>query len=102
MPMVYVTVPQGDGESIARTLVAERLAAGVNRVGCDSTYRWEGDVVETPEEILLVQTTADRYPALCERLCELHPHEVPCIERFDEADVSDAFADWRAAATEPE
>jgi periplasmic divalent cation tolerance protein len=27
---------------------------------------------------------------------ELHPHDVPCIERFEEADVLDAFADWRA------
>lgn len=102
MALVYVTVPREDGESIAHRLVDERLAAGVNRIACDSTYRWEGEVLEAGEEILLVQTTADRYLALCERLQDLHPHEVPCIERFDEADALDAFADWRAAATEQE
>jgi len=102
MPTVYVTVPQGHGESIARTLVEEHLAAGVNRVQCESTYRWKGDVVDAAEEILLAKTTAERYPVLRDRIRELHPHEVPCIERFDEADALGAFTEWREAATSTE
>nr|WP_197428466.1 hypothetical protein [Halapricum sp. CBA1109] len=34
-----------------------------------------------------------------DRIEALHPYEVPCIERFDEAAL-DAFADWRANAVE--
>jgi periplasmic divalent cation tolerance protein len=30
----------------------------------------------------------------------LHPYDVPCIDRFDEADDLPAFAAWRADAVE--
>ncbi|SEH46880.1 CutA1 divalent ion tolerance protein [Halopenitus malekzadehii] len=47
-----MTVPRDHAKRIAETVVAERLAACVNRVPCRSTYRWDGDVVtdeETPD-----------------------------------------------------
>lgn len=94
MPTVYVTAPADTAEEIARELVADRLAACVNRVACQSTYRWEGEVVEDEEEILLAKTTEDAYPELVDRVRALHPYDVPCIERFDEADVLEPFGDW--------
>ena len=101
MPTAYVTAPPEAAERLARALVEERLAACVNRVDAASTYRWEGRVHEEAEVVLLAKTTAGRYDALERRVRELHPHEVPCVERFEEADVLDAFADWRAAAVAP-
>jgi periplasmic divalent cation tolerance protein len=98
MPTVYVTAPPDAAEEIARELVAERLAACVNRVDCRSTYRWEGEVHDDDEEILLVKTTESHYARLVERVEAIHPHDVPCIERFDETDVFPAFAQWRADA----
>lgn len=98
MATAYVTAPPEAAERIARTLVEERLAACVNSVDCDSVYRWDGAVHEEGEVILLAKTTDERYPELCERVLELHPHDVPCIERFDEDGVLEAFADWRAGA----
>jgi periplasmic divalent cation tolerance protein len=101
VPTAYVTAPPEAAERLARALVEERLAACVNRVDATSTYRWEGRVHEEAEVVLLAKTTAGRYDALERRVRELHPHEVPCVERFEEADVLDAFADWRAAAVAP-
>lgn len=95
MPTVYVTAPPEAAVEIAETLVEERLAACVNRVPCESTYRWEGEVHSDEEEILLAKTTDDAYDALVERVAEVHPYDVPCVERFDESDVLAAFADWR-------
>jgi len=95
MPTIYITAPEEAAEEIAQTLVEERLAACVNSVACDSVYRWEGDVHNDTEEILLAKTTDERYPDLRDRVVELHPYEVPCIERFDEADIFGPFADWR-------
>jgi periplasmic divalent cation tolerance protein len=94
MPTAYVTAPTDAAADIASTLVEERLAACVNRVPCRSTYRWEGEVVEDEEEILLVKTTEERFPALQARILALHPYDVPCIERFEEVAVHDPFADW--------
>lgn len=98
MPTAYVTAPPEAAEEIARTLVEERLAACVNRLDCRSTYRWEGDVHDDEEVLLLAKTTEGRYADLAARVEELHPYEVPCVERFEEADVLAAFADWRAGA----
>ena len=100
MPTAYVTAPPEAAEDIARTLVEEELAACVNRLPCQSVYRWDGEVHDDDEAVMFVKTTADRYEALEARLTELHPYEVPCIERFDEDQVLDAFADWRADAVE--
>lgn len=99
MPTAYVTAPADAAPALARTLVEERLAACVNRVPCESTYRWEGEVVEDREVILLAKTTDERYPDLVERVEEEHPHETPCIERFEEREVLPAFADWIADST---
>ncbi|MCU4924803.1 divalent-cation tolerance protein CutA [Halobacteria archaeon AArc-dxtr1] len=95
MPTAYVTSPPDAAEEIATTLVSERLAACVNQVPCTSTYRWEGDIHRDDEVVLLAKTTDDAYDALVSRVREVHPHEVPCIERFDETRVLDSFAEWR-------
>jgi periplasmic divalent cation tolerance protein len=102
MPTAYVTAPPGAADDIAAALVEERLAACVNRLDCRSTYRWEGEVVTNEAEVvLLAKTTADRYAELRDRVLELHPHDVPCVERFDEADIHDDFADWRGKSISP-
>jgi len=95
MPTVYITAPPEEAADIARTLVEERLAACVNRVACDSVYRWEGEIRTDDEAILLAKTTGERYPELRERVVELHPYDVPCVERFDEDGLLESFADWR-------
>lgn len=101
MPTAYVTVPQSGAESFARELVEERLAACVNRVPCTSVYRWDGEINYDDEEILLIKTTDERYEELVEHVQDRHPYEVPCIERFDEADANAAFVDWRRRSVRP-
>jgi periplasmic divalent cation tolerance protein len=102
VPTLYVTAPPEAAAALARGAVEERLAACVNRVPCRSTYRWEGAVVDDEEEILLLKTTDDRYGALRSYLEREHPYDVPCIERFDEADVLDAFGAWVVDSTSEE
>lgn len=94
MPTVYITAPSDAASEIAKTLVEERLAACVNRVPCQSVYRWDGEIHDDEEVILLAKTTADTYEQLSTRVLEMHPYDVPCIERFDETDMLDAFANW--------
>lgn len=91
---VYVTAPPDAGAEIARTVVEERLAACVNRLDCTSTYRWEGAVHDDEEEILLAKTTGDGVAALTDRIVELHPYDVPCVETFAADDATDPFAEW--------
>ncbi|MFP9193435.1 divalent-cation tolerance protein CutA [Natronosalvus vescus] len=99
MPTVYITVPTDAASEIAETLVSERLAACVNQLATTSTYRWEGTIHREDETVLLAKTSADRYDDLVDRVLDIHPHDVPCIERFDEDDILEAFSEWRDDVT---
>jgi periplasmic divalent cation tolerance protein len=100
MPTVYITAPPDAAADLASQLVEERLAACVNRVRCRSTYRWEGEVHDDDEVILLAKTTEEACDELMSRVAELHPYDVPCIERFDVADGTGPFAEWLDSAVE--
>ena len=76
--LVLSTVPDEGAESLARTLVDEKLAACVNlHPPMVSIYRWKGQVESAAEQQLLIKTTRDRLPALEARLKALHSYELP-------------------------
>lgn len=78
--VVLITVPQERAQDLARTLVSERLAGSVNVLpGGHSVYRWQGEVAEDAETLLIIKTTGERYPELETRVRALHPYEIPEI-----------------------
>ncbi|WP_135825860.1 divalent-cation tolerance protein CutA [Halorussus ruber] len=95
MPTAYITAPPEEAPDLAEALVDERLAACVNRFPCSSVYRWDGEVHRDDEVVLLAKTTDEAYDRLESRVEELHPYDVPCVERFEEGDLLDSFARWR-------
>ncbi|AFZ74074.1 divalent-cation tolerance protein CutA [Natronobacterium gregoryi] len=102
MPTAYITAPADEADAIAERLVEERLAACVNRFPITSTYRWEGEVHHDEEVALLVKTTDDAYADLVDFVEEIHPYDVPCLERFDESHVLESFVEWRAESISAE
>jgi len=94
--VVVTTVPDAaNADRIARILVGERLAACVTTLGAGrSTYRWQGAIESADELPLLVKTTEAGWPALRDRLRELHPYEVPEILALRVADGWPAYLDW--------
>lgn len=85
---------------IARVLLEESLAACVNQVpGVTSTYRWQGEIQDDAEVLLLIKTRRDRFEALRSRWVELHPYDVPELIAVDVADGLAAYLDWVAQET---
>jgi periplasmic divalent cation tolerance protein len=100
--IVLTTLPAGGSESIARTLVDERLAACVNALPpMTSFYRWKGVIEQELEQQIVIKTLRGRVPALLRRLRELHPYELPelLVVRADEG--SDAYLAWIRDNVEP-
>lgn len=99
--LVLNTCPdEATAARLARALVEERLAACVNRLPLTaSTYRWQGQVVEEAEVLLLIKTASDRYPALAKRLQALHPYQVPEIIALPLCDGLPAYLQWLVAQT---
>ena len=93
--VVLVTLPPERAQELARTLVTERLAGCVNILpGVQSIYRWEGEVAEDPESLLLIKTVGEQYPALEARIKSLHPYEVPEIVAVPFDRASPEFQSW--------
>ncbi len=92
--VVLISAATTEAESLARTLVEERLAACVSRVPVTSTYRWQGKVTSDDEVLLIVKTSDDCAPALEQRVQELHTYDVPEFVVLDSTAVSDRYLAW--------
>ncbi len=93
--LVFCSVPSAVADRLARLLVEERLAACVQALpGLRSTYRWEGEVQQDGETLLLIKTTTARYAALERSLAAHHPYELPEILAVDVAAGLPAYLRW--------
>jgi periplasmic divalent cation tolerance protein len=99
--LVYITMPDiTSAETLARTLVGERLCAGANILpGLLSVYRWRGKTEERGECACILKTTDERYAALEKRALELHPYETPCIAALPADRIYPPFLRWIAEET---
>jgi periplasmic divalent cation tolerance protein len=92
------TAPDAEtGARIARALVEERLAACVNLVpGVRSIYRWEGQVQDAGEVLLVIKTCAERVAALGVRLRALHPYALPELVALPAVGGLEGYLAWVA------
>ena len=97
--LILTTMPDDDrADTVARTLVEERLAACVNVHGpMQSTYRWKGRIERETERQLVIKTTRDRMAALELRLRALHPYELPEFLVVAAEGGAAAYLEWVAA-----
>ncbi len=76
-------------------LVAERHAACVNVIpSVRSTYRWQGEVQQDEESLLIIKTTAECFAALKEAVLKSHPYELPEIVAVNLSDGHAPYLDW--------
>lgn len=69
-----------ESEKLARALVEEKLVACVNILnGIRSIYRWENEVCDDPELLLVMKTARTTFDALEKRIVELHSYDTPEI-----------------------
>jgi periplasmic divalent cation tolerance protein len=94
--LALTTCPdEASAQAVATTLVQERLAACVNRVGgLRSTYIWEACLQDEAEILLIIKTTAARLDELQARLKSLHPYELPEFLAIAVAGGNERYLDW--------
>lgn len=106
--VVLCTAPAagGDGKlgaaDLARRLVEERLCACVNVLpAVRSFFRWQDQVDEAAELLLIVKTTAKAARTLRQRIVELHPYQVPEVLELAVADGLPAYLQWLGDSVHP-
>ncbi|HKK45505.1 MAG TPA: divalent-cation tolerance protein CutA [Balneolaceae bacterium] len=96
--LVYITTKnKQEAKTIGKKLVEERLAACVNIVeGMESIYRWEGEIVEETETILIAKTPYHNVKELSDRVKELHSYDCPCVIslQLSEQEGNEEYQHW--------
>jgi periplasmic divalent cation tolerance protein len=94
--LVYITTPdKAEAKKIGRALVESRLAACVNIIdSMNSIYRWEGQIQEDQEVVLIAKTTEKNLPALKDKVESMHAYEIPCIVCLPVAGGHEPFLQW--------
>jgi periplasmic divalent cation tolerance protein len=94
--VVLTTVGSADDAArLARAMVEQHAAACVNIIApVRSVYRWEGEVVDEGEWLLLCKTTARGAAALKNALLARHPYQLPEVLVIEAGQLSDAYAAW--------
>jgi periplasmic divalent cation tolerance protein len=94
--IVFVTCEtEEQAESIAETLVREKLAACVNILPkMWSCYVWKDEMTWSEEFQILIKTTQGRFGQLKERITQIHTYDVPEIVSVAMEDASPNYLDW--------
>ena len=94
--LIYVTAPnRAEAETIAETVVTERLAACANILdGATSIFHWDGKLCRENEAVLILKTTEEKTGALTARIKELHSYECPCIVVLPIEGGNFSFLNW--------
>ena len=104
MSNVYLILSTVDDHATAsrlsRQLVEEGLVACVNVVsGLISTYRWEDEIRQEEEYLMILKTSGRSLARTQARLVELHPYEVPEVVAILIESGHQPYLDWIASET---
>ena len=96
--LIYITTnSKEEARSIGRALVEEKLAACVNIIDrMESIYRWEGEIKEEQECLLIAKTHYSKVKQLTQRVDDMHSNDCPAVLSITltEHEGNNNYADW--------
>lgn len=99
--ILVTTGSEAEAEIIAKAVVEEQLAACVNILSpMRSIYRWEGQVADDREWLLLIKTRAERFAAVETRVKALHSYQVPEVIALPILAGAEGYLRWLREETE--
>ncbi len=88
-----------EANTLASEMVGRRLAACVNILGpVASVYRWQGEVENSEEFLLLIKSTEECGAAIQQVLTELHSYKVPELICLPIEGGLESYLSWIAAS----
>lgn len=88
---------QTEAETVASLLLEQNLIACAN-IFCEvrSLYRWEGQLHNDPEVVMIAKTSADKLESAIETLTRLHSYDCPCMTSWPIEAGNPAYLKWVA------
>jgi len=84
-----------DARTLVKALVQERvIACGTVLPAATSIYRWQNDLKEEGEAVVLLKTDASRWRDLAAAVRAHHPYEVPELLALPVAQGLESYLRW--------
>ena len=97
--VILTSCPPDKADGIAAHVVEGRFAACVTALpNARSTYRWQGQVQQENETLLLVKVPRAGLDACLAALTAVHPYEVPELLVLPVAGVNPSYLAWATAS----
>lgn len=94
MKLYYVTLNTTDeARQIGRTLLEKGLAVCVNWFPITCAYRWEGEITEEPEVVLIIKTQ-DGYRSEIQQTIQQQIQYTNFIAELSPSEANLGFLDW--------
>ena len=93
---IYMTAgSKEEAQKIGKALVESHLAACVNILdNMQSIYRWEEEVQQDTEVVLIAKTTDNLISQLIEKVLAMHSYDCPCIVSLPILSGYPPFLNW--------
>lgn len=94
--VLYITVSdREEGLRIGRALVEENLCACANvSENVTSIFRWEGEIQETTEAVLIAKTQRQHIDAIADLVKLEHSYDCPCVVALPIIGGNQDFLNW--------
>jgi len=100
MRLIITTCKPDEAETIADTLLEERLIASCNIIpNVITKVRWKGEALTQPESMLIMRTRTEFIWKLERRIIELNSFEVPEVATLEVKEWNAKYYNWLYAAT---
>lgn len=92
--IIYSTFPsKEEADKISKILIKEGLVACANIFNSNSFYKWNNQICDDNEFILIMKTSEDKIIKVKKIIKKHHPYEVPCIIDFN-VNLNKEYSDW--------
>lgn len=83
------------GKMIARQLISDGIAACVNIIPkLISIYRWDGEISEEEEALMLIKTKKPLFEQVRGRILQMHTYNLPEIISLDISNANKEYLNW--------
>jgi periplasmic divalent cation tolerance protein len=94
MKLYYITLNSiEEAQKIGRALLEKQVAVCVNWFPITCAYRWEGQITEEPEVVLIVKTHSGLYETI-EKVIRDHISYTNFIAELSPSSVNQSFLNW--------
>ena len=83
-----------NADIISKTLLEKKLIACAQRTTTQSSYRWQGKIIESDEILLQMKTKKSLFEHIKNEVKVLHTYEVPEIIMIPLLDANTFYLEW--------